>query len=425
MAGEGRFRDGASEARGRVVALATAAAVVAAAVAATLLGWHLGLPFLGLSAVAGLSVSLLYGAGRLGRAEMARLRAERRFRAIFRSGMIGVAVWDAAGGIRDANDAFLALTGCGREDLQAGRLDWRDLFPSRASNPAGRVDDANPQEDVCVRRDGTRVPLQIGSAPLVGEPGLSLSIVLAPTRQRSIEEQPCRDDELQSLGRVTGAAAHDLNNLLMVIMGNAEMLAVKLAGDPRLLEMAELVGKAARRGAALSGRLLAVARRQPPEPAAVDVNCLLADMEGRLRNLLGRDIRAELILDAASLPAMTDAAALEAAILNLALDARDAMPAGGHLTLRTAEVRVEGTDSGRSAQLRPGRYVAISITASAGAAAEEGGSGLGLARGLLKQSGGQVSLDSSARDMAATIYLPRAPDAAAPPATLAPPDRST
>jgi signal transduction histidine kinase len=222
-----------------------------------------------------------------------------------------------------------------------------------------------------------------------------------------------REQDLQALGRTMGAAAHDLNNLLMVAMGNAEMLTAKLAGDARLLEMAELISKSAKRSAGLTGRLLALARQQPLQPQAVDINRLLANLEDRLRSALGETIHIELIRGAELWPASADVAALEAVILNLALDACDAMPDGGHLTISTANLRIGKAEAERYAPLQPGQYVTISLAglspdrARSIFAAEDGGPGLGLARGLVKQSGGQISFDGAFdKSAVVTIYLP-------------------
>ncbi|MGE0119474.1 MAG: nitrogen regulation protein NR(II) [Dongiaceae bacterium] len=418
MIGSRPFRDEALDAqRTRILA----AAIVVLAAGAFLLGWYLDLPVLGLLGVLVLSAVLLYGAVRLGRAEIARARAEERFHGVFRSG-IGVAVWDMEGDIRDANDAFLAMIGYERDELRAGRLNWRDLAPPSHSGASAAADHAiprpsgtAPQEQGCTRKDGACLLLSVWSAPLASDPGQNVSVVLDATQQRETEGQLRREQDLQALGRMMGAAAHDLNNLLMVTMGNGEMLAAKLAGDARLLEMAELIGKSAKRSAGLTGRLLALARRHPLRPQAVDINRLLASLEDRLRSALGRNIRIELIRDAGLWPATADATALEAAFLNLALDARDAMPDGGRLTITTANLRIGAAEAERYAQLQPGQYVTISLAglspAHAGSifAAEDGGPGLGLARGLLKPSGGQISIDGTFDEgTTVTMYLPHA-----------------
>jgi PAS domain S-box-containing protein len=361
-------------------------------------------------------------------------RSERRFRRVIDSNMVGVVFWDANGTIHDANDAYLAIIGYTRDDLTAGTLNWKKLTPPEYLN----LDDAATRrlrdqgvtgayEKEYVRKDGSRVPVLIGGAAMESDPEQGVSFVLDLTQQRKIEEQLRQGQKLQALGQLTGGVAHDFNNLLMIIMGNAEMLTAKLAGDPRLLEMAELIGNSAKRAAELTGRLLAFARRQPLRPVATDVNRLVAGMDGLLRRTLGESVRIELVQGAGLWQAMVDPAALETAILNLAINARDAMPDGGCLTVATANTHIDEAYARVRNEVRPGQYVAVSITDNGIGMSPEvakqafepffttkdigKGSGLGLSMvyGFLKQSRGHVSLYSEP-DKGTTVrmYLPRA-----------------
>jgi nitrogen-specific signal transduction histidine kinase len=270
------------------------------------------------------------------------------------------------------------------------------------------------------------VPVLIGGTALESDPAQGVSFVLDLTQQRKIEEQLRQGQKLQALGQLTGGVAHDFNNLLMIIMGNAEMLAAKLEGNPRLLEMAELINNSAKRAAELTGRLLAFARRQPLRPAAVDVNRLVAGMDGMLRRTLGESVRIELVQGAGLWQAMIDSTALETAILNLAINARDAMPNGGCLTVATANTHIDEAYARMRSEVRPGQYVAISVTDNGIGMSPEvakqafepffttkdvgKGSGLGLSMvyGFIKQSRGHVSLYSEP-DKGTTVrmYLPR------------------
>jgi PAS domain S-box-containing protein len=202
-------------------------------------------------------------------------RSERRFRRVIDSNMVGVVFWGPDGAVHDANDACLAILGYTRDDLSAGRLNWKRMTPPEHAN----LDEAanrrlqeqgvtGAYEKELIRKDGSRVPVLIGGASLENEPGQAVSFVLDLTQQRKIEERLRQGQKLQALGQLTGGVAHEFNNLLMIIMGNAEMLTAKLEGNPRLLEMAALIANSAKRAAELTGRLLAVARRQPLRPAA-------------------------------------------------------------------------------------------------------------------------------------------------------------
>jgi PAS domain S-box-containing protein len=361
-------------------------------------------------------------------------RSERRFRRVIDSNMVGVVFWGPDGTVHDANDAYLGIIDCTREELTAGKVNWKRITPPEyasadeaASRRLHQQGVTGAYEKEYIRKDGSRVPVLIGGASLESDPAQGVSFVLDLTQQRKIEEQLRQGQKLQALGQLTGGVAHDFNNLLMIIMGNAEMLTAKLEGDPRLLEMAELISASAKRAAELTARLLAFARRQPLRPAALDVNRLVAGMDGMLRRTLGESVRIELVQGAGLWSAMVDSTALETAILNLAVNARDAMPNGGCLTIATANTHIDETYARVHNEVRPGQYVAVSITDNGTGMSPEvakqafepffttknvgKGSGLGLSMvyGFIKQSRGHVSLYSEP-DKGTTVrmYLPRA-----------------
>ena len=250
-----------------------------------------------------------------------------------------------------------------------------------------------------------------------------VGILVDVTERRDLLEQVQQMQRLEAIGQLTGGVAHDFNNLLTVILGNAELLR-ELAGNDRQLGPAiELVKAAAARGADLTQRLLAFARRQPLRPEAVDVNQLVAGMDQMLRRTLGEHIEIEFIHGARLWPALVDPAQLEAAVLNLALNARDAMPKGGRLTIETANHIVD--EGSMSAELRPGRYVGLSVSDTGSGMSNEvhrrafepffttkgfgKGSGLGLSMvyGFVKQSEGHVRIDSQVgRGTSVRFYLP-------------------
>jgi nitrogen-specific signal transduction histidine kinase/ActR/RegA family two-component response regulator len=243
------------------------------------------------------------------------------------------------------------------------------------------------------------------------------------TAQRHLEDQLRQAQRLEAIGQLTGGVAHDFNNLLTVIIGNAELLALELAADPERRGLAESTLAAARRGAELTNRLLAFARRTPLEPRVIEVHRLIDGMDGLLRPTLGEHIEIEITRDPDPWTALVDPAQLEGALLNLAINARDAMPGGGRLTIATRNLdRVPGALAG---ELAPGRYVAICVTDTGIGMAPEilqhafepffttkpqgKGTGLGLAQlyGFARQSGGCVRLDSEEGcGTSVTLYLP-------------------
>ncbi|MDF2094356.1 hybrid sensor histidine kinase/response regulator [Aquibaculum arenosum] len=247
------------------------------------------------------------------------------------------------------------------------------------------------------------------------------------TAQRDVEHKLRQSQKLEAIGQLTGGVAHDFNNLLTVILGNGELLAEALDADPELQRLASMVAKAAQRGADLTNHLLAFARQQALEPRAVDVNDLISRLEELLRRSLKEDIDILIHLDAALWQAEVDPGQLEVALLNLALNSRDAMPDGGRLTIETRNVELDADYCREEQGLTPGNYVLLAVsdngfgmTADACTQVFEPffttkepgkGSGLGLSMvyGFVRQSGGHARIYSEV-GVGTTIklYLPRA-----------------
>ncbi len=246
------------------------------------------------------------------------------------------------------------------------------------------------------------------------------------TEVRHLSQQLAQSQRLEAVGQLTGGIAHDFNNLLTVVLGGADALTADdtLTEDSR--EMAELIGSAAERGAELTHRLLAFARRQPLEPQSVDLSERLRQLEPLLRRTLGENISIEVIPDG-STHAEVDPGQFENALLNLAINARDAMPHGGSLTIEVATVTLDDSYVTAHAEVDPGTYVVVTVTDSGTGinandmgnlfdpfftTKETGkGSGLGLAMvwGFIKQSGGHITVYSEP-DYGTSIkmYLPTA-----------------
>jgi PAS domain S-box-containing protein len=261
------------------------------------------------------------------------------------------------------------------------------------------------------------------------------------SHQRRLEEQLRQAQRLEAVGQLTGGVAHDFNNLLTVILGNAELLVEELGPDDERRVLAEMTMDAARRGADLTHRLLAFARRQALEPRVVDVNHLVAGMDKLLRRTLGEHIDIEFGRAAALRPALVDPGQLEAAVLNLAINARDAMPLGGRLTIETGTASLDADYAERHVDVTPGTYVMIAVSDTGSGIEPDvlprvfdpffttkgsgAGTGLGLSMvyGFVKQSGGHVKIYSERGEgTTVRLYLPRArrseeADAAAPETT--------
>lgn len=246
------------------------------------------------------------------------------------------------------------------------------------------------------------------------------------TEQLALEEQLRQARRLEAVGQLTGGVAHDFNNLLTVMLGNAELLSEALADNPDLKPLAEMISTAAQRGSALTRHLLAFARRQALDPRAVDVNRLITGMDGLIRRALGEHIAIRLMLAPDLWRALVDPAQLESALLNLCINARDAMPAGGTLTIETANVLLDRHYADRATEVTPGAYVLVAVSDTGAGIApehlphvfepffttkEQGkGSGLGLSMvyGFVKQSQGHVTIYSEpGRGTTVKLYLPR------------------
>jgi PAS domain S-box-containing protein len=184
------------------------------------------------------------------------------------------------------------------------------------------------------------------------------------THRMEMEHRMLESQRLESVGKLTGHVAHDFNNLLTVILGNAELLQGYLEAQPQFAELANTINKAALKGSDLTSRLLAFARRQTLEPRSLDLNQLVSNMQPLLGRTLGVDIDIQLFQRPNLPPALADANQLEGALLNLCLNARDAMPEGGKLLIETAQAQIDEGFPGLRHELRPGAYVVLSVTDS-------------------------------------------------------------
>ncbi|MGE0120925.1 MAG: PAS domain S-box protein [Dongiaceae bacterium] len=247
------------------------------------------------------------------------------------------------------------------------------------------------------------------------------------TGQRALEEQLVQSQKMEAIGHLTGGIAHDFNNLLAVILGNLELLAEELPGHAGARQKIEAALRSTLRGSDLTHRLLAYARRQPLAPKTTRVDDLIRNMRDLLLRPLGPTIAATFALDDGLWPAEIDQAQLETSLLNLVINARDAMSVGGRLVIEAANLTV-GPDDGRdAASLTSGDYVRIAVSDSGVGMSEAvkarafdpffttkgvgQGTGLGLSMvyGFVKQSGGHIEIDSAiGRGTTVRIFLPRA-----------------
>ena len=189
-------------------------------------------------------------------------------------------------------------------------------------------------------KDGRTIKVEVSMTGVRSRDGNVFNLFLRDiTQKRAAEEQLRQAQKMEAVGQLTGGIAHDFNNMLTVITGTIDILADAVADKPELAAIAKLIGEAADRGAELTSHLLAFARKQPLQPRDTDVNTLVWNSAKLLRPALGEKIEIELRLSEDVWPALVDANQLATALLNLAVNARDAMPGGGKLTLETPQRR--------------------------------------------------------------------------------------
>ncbi|UEX76756.1 PAS domain-containing protein [Spiribacter halobius] len=264
-----------------------------------------------------------------------------------------------------------------------------------------------------VRDEAGRATRMLGSTTDVSE-------------RRDLEERIRQSQKLEALGQLTGGVAHDFNNLLTVILGNAEVLSDRLAGHEDLHGLVQLTVAAAERGSELTSRLLAFARRQPLQPQSVVLDRLIDSLEPLLRRTLPEHIQLAVEPSRELWCAEVDPGQLEVALLNLVVNARDAMPDGGRLTIRLSNASFEANHAREDSEDCSGEYVCIAVSDTGGGMPEDvvaqafepffttkaagRGSGLGLSMvyGFARQSGGHVSIDSApGKSTTVTLYFPR------------------
>jgi hypothetical protein len=279
-----------------------------------------------------------------------------------------------------------------------------------------------------LRADGTEFPLELTVARVRGDTrGGTTGFIRDITERRLLEEQLRQSQKLEAIGRLASGVAHDFNNILMSIMGSADLLLMGVGEDDPSRAEATEIKHSVQRGAGLTRQLLAFSRRQPSSPRLIALGDVLGGMDTMLRRLIGPEIEFELIRPATPVMVLADPAQLEQVVLNLVINARDAMPGGGRLTVRLDELDLDLVGSVAHVEGKAGTYARLSV-ADTGTGIDEAararlfepffttkeqgkGTGLGLSivYGIVKQSGGYITVNSE-RGRGATflIYLPLA-----------------
>jgi two-component system cell cycle sensor histidine kinase/response regulator CckA len=358
-----------------------------------------------------------------------RKRAEERFYKAFQANPEPITIARLADGVYiDVNDSFLRVTGCVRQEVvghAAKELKFWERAEDRAKlletiEKSGSVRDL---EITFVTKSGQqRVGMISGEIIELGGEKCVISIFRDMTEQKMLELQLRKAQRMEAIGQLSGGIAHDFNNLLTVMIGHSELLESRLAHTDASSKSVSEIKKAGNHAASLTRQLLAFSRQQVLERKVLDLNTIVNDLEKMLRRLIGEDIEMHTKLDPRLAHIKVDPGQIQQVIMNLVVNARDAMPNGGTLTIRTANVQV-GSDR---TVVAPGSYVVLEISDTGeGMDAETQakvfepffttkevgkGTGLGLSTvyGVIKQSAGYITIDSACgRGAKFTIYLPQ------------------
>jgi PAS domain S-box-containing protein len=372
------------------------------------------------------------------RYEEALRRSEARSRSLILSAAFGICRCTLGGRFLDVNPALINMLGHGSvEDLL--KLDARrEVFVNpqgldRLAEDYRRTGSLNGVELQWRRKDGRVIIVRLSgcAATISDEPEEVLELIAEDiTDRRQLEEQLRQAQKMDAVGRLAGGVAHDFNNLLMVINGYTEVLLEQLEQGSAMHHKVQSIQQAADRAATLTRQLLAFSRKQLLELKVVDVNIVIGDMERLLRPLIGENIELVTRLSPETGHTRADAGQLEQVIMNLVVNAKDAMPEGGKLTVESSDVTVR--HSFREHRfIQPGRYAVISVTDTGHGMDKETqsrifepffttkekgkGTGLGLSTvyGIVKQSSGYVFAQSElGAGTTFYVYLPRVEDSA-------------
>ena len=360
--------------------------------------------------------------------------SEERFRLLVETMHDGLAVQDAQGHIIYVNPRFCQILGYERHCL-IGRLvselmdmGSRIVFQNELKEKQAR--DGDLVELGLERDDGEKITVRVSAKALYAADGESMGsflVITDMTQVKRLQRQLIHSQKMEAVGRLAGGIAHDFNNLLMIIQGYAELALADLDHDNPLYNQIVQINQASKRAEALTRQLLAFSRKQVLQPRVLSLLTTLPDIEQMIKRLLGENIDLIFKLDGSTGLIMADEGQIEQVIFNLVVNARDAMPDGGTLTISTRNVLLDDMYLGTEAEIPPGAYVLMTVTDTGigmdphvqskifepfFTTKEKGqGTGLGLstAYGIIKQSGGEIIVYSEpGHGTSFKIYLPLA-----------------
>ncbi len=364
-----------------------------------------------------------------------RCRAEHRFHSLVETAPTGIVIADERGCIVEVNAQALQSFGYAREELLG--LPVETLLPERLrqahqghrsgymKNPHARPMGVGV-ELFARRKDGTEFPVEISLGPLVTIKGVLVSSTIVDITERKKMEQHLRlSQRMEAIGKLAGGVAHDFNNLLAVILGCSDVLVDALPPDHPGLRKVEMIRKAGASAADLTRQLLAFSRQQMIQPRVLDLKEIIERTQGLLHRLIGENIEFTISMEPSLGRVKSDAGHIEQVLMNLAVNARDAMPKGGHLTIEAKNVELDDSYKQEHQQVIPGQYVMLAVADTGCGMDRETqsrifdpffttkelgkGTGLGLATvyGIVKQSGGYIWIYSELnKGTVFKVYLP-------------------
>jgi len=369
------------------------------------------------------------------RNEQALRRSEARYRSLVQTAVYGIYRASDNGRFLDVNPALIGMLGYNSADEVLALDPEKEVFVESSEHfrlleefhRTGRMDGCEVRWK---RRDGNTITVRISGRAVAGADDSESDVLEALaediTERRVLEDQFRQAQKMEAVGRLAGGIAHDFNNLLMVIGGYTEVLLSQLDASNSLYPPAHAIQQASDRATTLTRQLLAFSRKQLQELKVIDVNAIVLDMERLLRPLIGENVRLATQLPADTGCTRADAGQLEQVVMNLVVNAKDAMPHGGKIFIRTANVDLDESHRREHVFIKPGPYIMISVRDTGHGmdpetqarifepfftTKEKGkGTGLGLSTvyGIVKQSGGYIFVQSEpGRGTAFTIYLPR------------------
>ncbi len=363
------------------------------------------------------------------------LEAESKYKRLFDNLPVGVYISDYEGSILEFNPAAMKMFGYNEEDLRRGlKADVLYVNPDDRKKLIESLEKNNIIRDYEVelkRKDKRKFWASINARAIRDERGKLKyieGIIIDVTREKALQQQLIQAQKMEAIGRLTGSIAHDFNNMLTPIMGFADLIIAKFNPDPTQKIYLEEIKKAAQRAALLTKQLLAFSRRQYLNPEVLDLNEVISEIKEMLNRLLGEDIQLIFDFEKGLWPCKADKTQIQQVILNLAVNARDAMPEGGKLKIKTENMYIGEEYTELYPDAKEGEYILITVEDTGVGIDKEiidyifepffttkpegEGTGLGLSvvYGIIKQHGGWINVYSEKGEGTSfKIYLPATP----------------